>query len=83
VSRPRKPVPEEIQALSRRIERWRRTRARRAPMPAELWDAAVAAARTHGVSAVVVPDKRMKEAWFLATSRADRSAAQTVKDYAG
>jgi hypothetical protein len=53
VSRPKMPVPEEIQALSRRVERWRRTRARRAPMPAELWEAAVAAARTHGVSAVV------------------------------
>jgi hypothetical protein len=30
---------------------------------------------------VVVRAKKMKEAWFLATSRADRSAAQTVRCY--
>ena len=35
----------------RRIERWRETRSHRhAPMPSVLWDAAVAAARQHGLS---------------------------------
>jgi hypothetical protein len=53
MSRLRQPVPKEIQSLSRRVERWRRTRWRRSPMPAPLWEAAIAAARTHGVSAVV------------------------------
>jgi len=34
----------------RRIERWRETRSHRhAPMPAVLWDAAVSAARQHGL----------------------------------
>jgi len=34
----------------RRIERWRETRSHRhAPMPSVLWDAAVAAARHHGL----------------------------------
>lgn len=52
MSRPRKPVSEEIHELSRRVQRWRRTRSRRSPMSADLWEAAVTAARTHGVSAV-------------------------------
>jgi hypothetical protein len=34
----------EISDLSRRIEHWRRTRQKLHPMPAELWDAAVAVA---------------------------------------
>jgi len=33
-----------------RIERWRRTRKRRSPMPEPLWEAAVALAETEGVS---------------------------------
>jgi hypothetical protein len=37
--------------------------------------------RTEVGAVVVAHDKRMKEAWFLATSRGDRSAAQTVKVY--
>lgn len=37
--------------------------------------------RTDVGAVVVVHDKKMKDAWFLATSRADRSAAQTVKRY--
>lgn len=34
--------------LRRRIERWRRTRAKRSPMPAELWSAATDLARGLG-----------------------------------
>lgn len=37
--------------------------------------------RTEVGAVVVVRAKKMKEAWFLATSYADRSAAQTVKRY--
>lgn len=40
----------EFGQLRDRVERWRRTRGKLGPMPAELWDAAVAAARKHGVS---------------------------------
>ncbi len=34
------------------IERWRRTRQKRSPMPEELWAAAVGLARRHGVYAI-------------------------------
>lgn len=37
--------------------------------------------RTEVGAVVLVREKKMKEAWFLATSCADRSAAQTVKRY--
>lgn len=43
--------------------------------------AQVTHSRTQVGAVVVVRAKKMKEAWFLATSRADRSAAQTVKLY--
>jgi hypothetical protein len=52
MSRPKQPIPKEIQALRRRVELWRRTRRTKSPMPSELWGAAVAATRVHGVSQV-------------------------------
>ena len=41
--------PLRLSQLRRRIERWRWTRARRSPMPPELWKAATALARELGV----------------------------------
>jgi hypothetical protein len=41
----------QIEQISRKIEQWRKTRLRRTRMPDELWDAAVALAREHGVYA--------------------------------
>jgi len=38
-------LPAEVQQLRQRIERWRRTRERRPPMPAGLWAEAVRLAR--------------------------------------
>lgn len=39
-----------LDEIRRRVERWRETRPyRHAPMPPALWDAAVAAARQHGL----------------------------------
>jgi len=38
-----------VVALRRRIERWRRTRAKRTRMPEQLWTAAADLAREHGV----------------------------------
>lgn len=38
-----------IEAARRGIEHWRETREKRSPMPEALWEAAVAAAREHGV----------------------------------
>lgn len=47
----------------------------------KLPNALVTGERTQVGAVVVVRHKRMKEAWFLATSRPDRSAAKTVKRY--
>lgn len=41
----------QIEQIRREIEHWRKTRLGRTAMPAELWDAAVALAREHGVYA--------------------------------
>ncbi len=41
-----------VAAARRQIEHWRKTREKRSPMPEELWDAAVLAARAHGVWSV-------------------------------
>lgn len=40
-----------IEQLRQKIEHWRKTRQRRTRMPQELWEAAVAVAREHGVHA--------------------------------
>lgn len=50
--RRRKPVPREIAALGRRVERWRNRREKRSPMPESLWREAAHLARVHGVSPV-------------------------------
>jgi len=41
----------DIERVRRRIEQWRRTRAKKTRMPEELWAAAVGLAREHGVYA--------------------------------
>jgi len=41
-------VGARVRELREEIEHWRRTRAKRSPMPAELWHAAVALARDGG-----------------------------------
>ncbi|HTO42502.1 MAG TPA: hypothetical protein VML56_00335 [Burkholderiales bacterium] len=45
-------VTARLQQLGRRIEYWRLTRRKRGPMPAELWDEAVALAQSLGVCPV-------------------------------
>jgi hypothetical protein len=42
----------DIERVRRRIEQWRRTRAKKTRMPDELWAAAVGLARDHGIYAV-------------------------------
>ena len=46
------PVLPEIKAVGARIERWRRSRRKLGPMPAELWHAAISLAKEHGVGPV-------------------------------
>ena len=43
-------VHDSLDEARRQLERWRRTRKRGTRIPAPLWDAAVEAAREHGVS---------------------------------
>lgn len=45
-------VPPDVVKVRQRIERWRKTRAKRTRMPEELWSAAVALARVHGIYAI-------------------------------
>jgi len=47
--RPRSAIPALATQLRRRIERWRRQRTKRSPMPQDLWASAVSLARRHGV----------------------------------
>ena len=42
-------LPREVGEVGSQIERWRRERPKRSPMPAKLWDAAAGLARRHGV----------------------------------
>ncbi len=57
MKRGRKPkaVPRDIAALGGRIDRWRKTRGKRSPMPEALWNEATRLALLHGVSAVCRP----------------------------
>lgn len=43
------PLPPEFEQLRDQIEHWRTTRSRRTRMPEELWCAAMALAREHGI----------------------------------
>ena len=45
----RREVSARLRQARSRIERWRRTRERRSPMPEPLWEAAVALAEREGV----------------------------------
>ena len=45
----RREIPAGVSKVRARIEHWRKTRAKRSPMPEPLWDAAVALAKAHGV----------------------------------
>jgi hypothetical protein len=45
----RRAGSDRVKQVRGRIEQWRRTRAKRSPMPESLWDAAVELARADGV----------------------------------
>ena len=45
----RLPVPPTVEAVRQRIEDWRTTRTKRTHMPKDLWAAAAAVAREHGL----------------------------------
>jgi hypothetical protein len=46
------PLPARVRRLRERIESWRAERSGHGPMPASLWDAAVALAEIHGIYAI-------------------------------
>ena len=45
-------LPSEIAATLKRVEHWRKTRTKRKPIPARLWEEAASLARSHGVHTV-------------------------------
>lgn len=45
-------LPGEVGELRRKIERWRRTRTKQSPMPAELWNGAVGMVGEYGASVI-------------------------------
>ncbi len=47
-------IPSDMKALGQRIDQWRKTRQKRGPMPAELWDAAIVLAGKYGVHSTAV-----------------------------
>lgn len=50
MAREKRPaIPAGMKQARSRIERWRKTREKRTAMPEDLWSAAVALAKTHGV----------------------------------
>jgi len=52
MTRGRKPLPATVDALSNRIENWRRSRLKRGRMPEDLWREAADLARRHGVTRI-------------------------------
>jgi hypothetical protein len=43
-------LPPEVESVRQRLERWRKNRKQRAPIPPELWAAAAELARRHGLA---------------------------------
>ena len=53
MSREKRPrTSQDVARLSRRIERWRKTRLKRSPMPEELWQEAARLAQDQGISPI-------------------------------
>jgi hypothetical protein len=65
-----------IEPLRRQIERWRRTRTKRSPMPASLWHRAVALAREHGVYAAAQELRLSYDSLRTRTEAAERVPAR-------
>ncbi len=49
MGRHRTALPARVSGVRRRVDRWRERRAKRGPMPEDLWEAAISLARTHGI----------------------------------
>ena len=50
--RRRPALPSRVEQLRRRIEHWRKTRKKRAPMPDDLWAASVELAQEYGINPI-------------------------------
>ena len=72
-----------VKQVRGRIEQWRRTRAKRSPMPEPLWDAAVRLARADGIypiaRALAVNYQTLKCRVALASNGSSRSPAGFVE----
>ena len=69
--RRRDALPAEVESTRKGIERWRATREKRTRMPDELWEAAAAVAREHGVWAV---SRALRVNYESLKQRVDRSS---------
>jgi hypothetical protein len=78
-------IPIEMERVHRRLERWRKWRRGREPIPKRLWAAAAAVAREHGINptskALHLEFKKLKEfvESGISTKRKARPMAQFVE----
>ena len=71
----RQAVPaERLARLNEQVERWRRERTKRSPMPAHLWDQAVSLARQMGINPVAAAVGLSYESLSQRVARGDMAA---------
>lgn len=80
--RKRNALPRRIVELTKQIESWRQAREKRTRMPEELWDAAVEAARRHGIWKVSNATRISYESLKVRVERAE-SATPAMAGEAG
>jgi hypothetical protein len=78
-----KALPRRIVELNKQIESWRQTREKRTRMPEELWDAAVEAARRHGIWKVSNATRVSYESLKARVERAEPPSAPAAVEGGG
>ena len=75
----RPELPVGMEKVYRRLERWRKVRSGREPIPERLWEAAAAVAREHGINptskALHLEFKKLKQ--YVESSRRTRRTRRT------
>jgi hypothetical protein len=78
MTRSRRVAVADIDAVRSRFEQWRRTRQGKAPIPDELWSAAIELARRNGINRTAAPlrlDGGKLKRLMLAAGRSSRRTA--------
>ena len=68
-------LPSRLKAVRQELERWRRTRRKRSPIPEALWESATELAQEHGTSKVA---QALRLNYYDLKKRVDASTALTV-----